>query len=160
MGKDEKVGDPSGYAKSGTEHGHQVALFAGLAQYVASNPALEWMHAVPNGGSRGGDKRSAMIQGAQLKAEGAKAGVLDLAWPMPAHGFHGLMIEMKRPGIFAGSKEQIAYAAYLNANGYCTRLCNHWAQAFRVVEWYGSLIGERAWELPECSEAPFGYAIG
>ena len=156
----ENRGDPSTFAKSGTEHGHQVALFAALAQYVASYPQLAWAHAIPNGGSRGDGARSAMIQGATMKAEGAKAGVLDIHWPLAAHGFHGLMIEMKRPGIRKGSKEQIEYAGYLNANGYCTRLCDHWAQAFRVFQWYGQLIGEKGWILPECAEAPFGYPIG
>lgn len=94
---------PDQLAKSGTEHGHQSALFAyvavarmhgfaaadawavgaslpdylkpGLSQPV---PALEWFHAIHNQGH--GDK----VRGANAKAEGVRAGVADtfLPWPV------------------------------------------------------------------------------
>jgi len=81
---------PNQLAKSNTEHAHQVALFAYVAvayQYgfdVADDwaengpqafkrwrdrkatgphvPALEWFHAIPNGGTRGDDAKSRAIR--------------------------------------------------------------------------------------------------
>ncbi|WBF76704.1 hypothetical protein PSV3_00002 [Septimatrevirus PSV31] len=124
---------PATLAKSGTEHGHQAAFFAYAAVAylhgfdVADEwsktgklpkrdpdapptvPALEWFHAIPNGGSRGDDDKSRKIRGAQLKAEGVRQGVADtfLPWPVyepcPADSqimmmkWAGLYIEMKKP---------------------------------------------------------------
>ncbi len=83
---------PSQLAKD-SEHSQQVALFAWCAvaklhgfdvadAYDAGAklpapdplrpvavPALEWFHAIPNGGSRGDDEKSRAIRGGQLKAE-------------------------------------------------------------------------------------------
>lgn len=116
---------PSQLAKSGTEHGEQVALFAwcsmahmrGVAAadddacytvaghgdktygVASAVPALKWFHAVPNGGSRGDDEKSRAIRGGQLKAEGQKNGVFDTFWPHPRGGFAGLYIEMKKSSL-------------------------------------------------------------
>jgi len=111
---------PAQLAKSGTEHGEQVALFAYVAvAYLhgfdvadewskigpqafkksprASNPdgppavpALEWFHAIHNQGH--GDK----VRGANAKAEGVRKGVADTFLPWPVGGWHGLYIEMKK----------------------------------------------------------------
>lgn len=48
-------------------------------------PALEWFHAIPNGGSRGDDDKSRKIRGAQLKAEGVRQGVADTFLPWPVY---------------------------------------------------------------------------
>jgi hypothetical protein len=123
---------PDQLAKSGSEHGEQRALFAwlawaelygfeaawddrtyagtwepGLVTYAV--PELRWCHAIPNGGSRGDDKRSRAIQGGKLKAEGVKPGVLDVFLPVVVRGavsgapeplrciiYAGLYVEMKR----------------------------------------------------------------
>ena len=116
---------PSQLAKSGTEHGEQVALFAwcGMAtsrgvaaaddeaSYTVKGhaethygsagaiPALHWFHAIPNGGSRGDDSKSRAIRGGQLKAEGQRNGVFDTFWPHPRGGFAGLYIEMKKSSL-------------------------------------------------------------
>ena len=140
---------PNQLAKSGTEHAHQVALFAYCA--VAYNngfeiadmwakgthvpkkrhddslavPALEWLHAIPNGGSRGDSAKSRQIRGGALKAEGVRSGVPDIFLPWPNAGFHGLYIEMKKPtqkpkrkGKGGMSEEQIKFKKYAQALDY------------------------------------------
>lgn len=111
---------PDKLAKSGTEHGHQTALFAYVAVAYRHGfdiadawcrsgpgafknsprandpqgvevPALEWFHAIHNQGH--GDK----VRGANAKAEGVRKGVADTFLPYPVGGWHGLYIEMKKP---------------------------------------------------------------
>lgn len=124
------------FAKSGTEHGEQVALFAWAASEVASGarPELRWMFAVPNGGSRGSDKRSAMIAGANMKAEGVKSGVADIMLPVARHGLHGLFIEMKtKAGGDGGSKVQKEFGAAMREAGYGWVICAGWHAARDVI---------------------------
>lgn len=118
---------PDKLAKSGTEHGHQTALFAYVAvaylhgfdvadewcktgvipqttpysmYETPTVPALEWFHAIHNQGH--GDK----VRGANAKAEGVRKGVADcfLPWPVWTQSreevviaYCGLYIEMKKP---------------------------------------------------------------
>lgn len=150
-----------------SEHSQQVALFAALAAYrvavekAANNAeiadagygadgareerdrlwriadALKWVHAVPNGGTRGGDRRSAMIAGANMKAEGQRAGVSDIAIMWPARGYHGFCIEMKAPGKLKGeSAEQKEFGAYLGSAGYLYAVFDSWGDALRAILWY------------------------
>lgn len=167
---------PDKLAKSGTEHAHQVALFAWCAvAYLhgfeiaeawavdgpqafkksprASNPdappavpALEWFHAVPNGGSRGDDEQSRKIRGANLKAEGVRQGVADTFLPWPNAGWHGLYIEMKKPterpkreGKGGVSDEQSKFGAYAKSVGYGWIVCYDWREAANAllsyIEW-------------------------
>lgn len=151
-------------AKSGTEHAHQVALFAWAtiaSQYgfdTANNtaayevkgylkrhgdtskavPELRWLFAIPNGGSRGGDKRSAMIIGAQMKAEGVKSGVSDMMLPVPRHNLCGLFIELKREDGGAGlSAQQKEFGAFVQSQryGFCQAL--GWeAAADIIMRWF------------------------
>lgn len=155
---------PDKLARSGTEHGHQVALFAWAnkaSRYgfeYADNPAayekkglldlkeklpvnpvpeLEWFHAIPNGGARGNDVKTATIRGGQLKAEGVKAGVLDTFLPVARKGFHGLYIEMKKPGKLANtSKEQDSFAAFAMKQGYHVVICDCWKSAVFELKSY------------------------
>ncbi len=118
---------PHQLSKSGSEHAHQVALFAycavavlhgfQVADYWAETgllhthgpggqmvakpvPELRWLHAIHNQGH--GDA----VRGAKAKAEGVKAGVADIFLPVSnisiranrtEPGFYGLYIEMKKP---------------------------------------------------------------
>jgi hypothetical protein len=128
--------EPGEFAKSGTEHGEQVALFAWAAGEVASGrvPELRWMFAVPNGGSRGSDKRSAMIAGANMKSEGVKPGVADVFLPVARHGLHGLFIEMKkRDGGDGGSKVQREFGEAMRDAGYGWAICAGWIAAREVI---------------------------
>lgn len=155
-------------AKSGTEHGEQVALFAYVAVaylhgFDAADewskggklpkrdpdappavPALEWFHAIPNGGSRGDDDKSRKIRGAQLKAEGVRQGVADTFLPWPSGEWHGLYIEMKKPterpksetakgGV---SDEQRSFGEYAKRAGYGWVVCYDWEQAASYLRSY------------------------
>ena len=181
---------PETLAKSGTEHAHQVALFAwaavarlhgfkaadewakgakGVAELRwQSEPvdALEWLHAIPNGGVRGDDEKSRAIRGGQLKAEGVRSGVPDIFLPWPlfentydgcgdCKGFSermiryaGLYIEMKKPsmkpkreGMGGVSVEQKAFGEYAKSVGYGFAVCYSWREAADVIrsyiEWKG-----------------------
>lgn len=172
---------PDKLSKSGSEHGHQVALFAFLA--VARNHgfkvawewadtgelkkneeqdpfvhALEWIHAIPNGGSRGDDAKSRSIRGGQMKAEGVRQGVADIFLPWPifetyyteeAEGVErvkwcGLYVEMKKPSMKPKnenskgglSNEQSVFGTYCNRNSYGWVLCYSWREAAEVIQRY------------------------
>lgn len=166
---------PNQLAKSGTEHGTQAAFFAWCAvahlhgfklawawaekgqaallgrtvpNVTNAVPALEWMHAIPNGGSRGDDEKSRAIRGGALKAEGVRTGVADvfLPWPICHEGvtYCGLYIEFKKPdlqpkreGTKGGcSDEQIAFGNYARNVGYGWMVCYTWEQAAKVVQQY------------------------
>lgn len=160
---------PSKLAKSDSEHAHQTALFAwcavarqhgfeiadhwdGYADLNASksafrsNPvkALQWIHAIPNGGARGDDAKTRAIRGGALKAEGVRSGVPDVFLPWPAHGWMGLYIEMKKPDqkpVKATSKgglsdEQIEFGDYAKSVGYGWVVCYSWRDAANAIRQY------------------------
>lgn len=157
---------PAQLAKSGTEHGEQVALFAYVAvaylhgweiadewskngpnafkQSKRKNgdppaiPALEWFHAIHNQGH--GDK----VRGGMAKAEGVRKGVSDTFLPWPVSGWHGLYIEMKkkdecpkREGSKGGvTEEQAAFGEYLKRVGYGFMVCYGWDHAATTLRRY------------------------
>lgn len=153
---------PNKLAKSGTEHGEQVALFAYVAVAylhgfdVADEwcktgklpqrdpdappkvPALEWFHAIHNQGH--GDK----VRGANAKAEGVRKGVADTFLPWPVAGWHGLYIEMKkvseRPKSETAkggvSDEQAAFGDYVRRVGYGFMVCYGWEHAVTTLRSY------------------------
>jgi len=110
---------PEDLAKSGTEHGHQMALFQWAQQNLDQYPELVWLYAIPNGGQRN------IITAAGLKAEGVKSGVSDICLPVARSTFHGLYIEMKKPG-GKESPQQIEFGKFLTAQGYLYKCCDHW----------------------------------
>lgn len=107
-------------------------------------PALEWFHAIPNGGARGDNKKSQMIRGGQLKAEGVKPGVLDVFLPYPVGKYHGLYIEMKKPSAEPKRKtskggvsdEQREFINYTIRVGYGAIVCYNWRSAANVLRQY------------------------
>lgn len=120
---------PEQIAKGGSEHAHQAALFC----WAASYPALRWMFAIPNGGSR--DK----ITAGKLKAEGVKAGVADVFLPVPKNGFHGLWIEMKKPEDGKPSDKQLEFRDAMLTNGYGHCICYGWEEAASIIKLYMGL---------------------
>lgn len=150
---------PDQLSKSGTEHSHQVALFAWAAVATwhgfkcakmwaetgkiipsesISMPCLKWLHAIHNQGH--GDA----IRGSRAKAEGVRSGIPDIFLPYPAGTLHGLYIELKKPsskpvretskgGL---SKEQIEFAKFARANGYGWQVCYGWVEAAKIIELY------------------------
>lgn len=88
--------------------------WAGLSQ--RQWPELELLYAIPNGGRRG------KFEAARLKAEGVKAGMLDLHLPVPRQGFIGLWIEMKA-GKNKPTPEQLRKTELLRAHGHKVVVC-------------------------------------
>jgi hypothetical protein len=159
-------------AKSDTEHAHQVALFAYAAvarvhgweaanlwnkgdmlpvhvgepdQIAFAIPELKWLHAIPNGGSRGDTKSVAMRRGASLVAEGVRSGVADIFLPVKRGQWSGLYIEMKRPALrpkVGGkgkgglSNEQIEFASFVKSEGFGWVCCYGWEEAVEVLRGY------------------------
>ena len=72
------------------EHQHQVAVIDWWAWMHKGYGLPEFaLFAVPNGG----DRHPAVA--GKLKAEGTRAGIPDLVFPVARGAFHGLVIEMK-----------------------------------------------------------------
>lgn len=133
---------PEQLAKPGTEAAHQTALFCWAALNTSRWPELRWLHHIPNGGSRG-DKRSAMIRGAQLKAQGVKPGVADVMLPVKRSTWSGLYVELKRPQerpVRAGrggvSDEQTEFGLFVQVQGFGFVVCYGWDEAARIIEQY------------------------
>lgn len=151
-----------------------VAMFEEGVRLDRLALCLEWFHAIPNGGTRGGDKRSAMIAGANMKAEGLKTGVYDTHLPIARHGYHSFWIEMKKPGTIkrgpaiegeqgaimrhargelAGepmdgrSAEQIAFGRAMAAEGHLTAVFDRWQDALKALMWYMGFEHELGWSL-------------
>jgi len=104
---------------------------------------LEFLHSIPNGGSRGDTARARAIRGANMKAEGVKAGIPDVFLPFPrsepdAAGrnyrlrYLGFYIEMKKPG-GRPSVEQLAFRDYALSVGYQWKLCDNWEDAYNEL---------------------------
>lgn len=158
-----KIAEMCGFQAAWDDKCYEVQGYA-LETYGKANgvTALEWLHAIPNGGGIGdGDKKTAMIRGAQRKAEGVKAGVLDLQLPHPAIAakldyqdwpetsvpvwadgeytgiFCGLFVEMKKPGkLNRTSPEQKRFIATMNPRGYICVTADHWRHAAAYIEKY------------------------
>ena len=116
-------------AGGSSEHDQQVALFVWANANLDRYPVLRWMFAVPNGGHR-----HPAVAG-KLKAEGVKAGVLDIHLPAPRGGFYGLWLEMKA-GKNRPTAEQLLWMDYLKSAGYCVRLCYSAKDAQKAIEEY------------------------
>lgn len=123
--------EPQQLAANGSEAGHQSAFFcwAALQENVNRYRNIELMFAIPNGGKR--DAREA----GNLKAQGVKAGVLDIMLPVPLNGYHGLFIEMKRKPNELSDKQKEFFASMLQL-GYKVELCWDWVQACHAVDKY------------------------
>lgn len=144
---------PEMLAASGTEHGHQCAIFQWIAMGGARTHAqcMDLVFAVPNGGDR-----QAHV-GAAMRAEGVKPGVPDMCWPVPrmqvgqrasggTYWYHGLYIELKTPKRVrekdGGRQEhQIKWQKRLLEQGYAVVTAYGWQAACwaLVAYWNGQL---------------------
>lgn len=115
-----------------SEHTEQVALM----QWAARKPELEWLFAIPNGGTR--TKTGAV----KLKREGVKGGPADLCLPLRRDPWPGLWVEMKRTNATpcALQAEQRAFAKHVIEQGYAWCCAKGWAEAKELIEAY--LAGE------------------
>ena len=142
-----------GFKIADDERAYRQAAMSGSISDITPIPELAWIHHIPNGGTRGSDKRSAMIAGGQLKAEGVKAGVWDIFWPLSRWGNDeavgsrclcpGLYIEMKKPSLKSSknpnaglSEEQIAFGNFVYGQGYKLAVCYTWEEAAKEIEKY------------------------
>lgn len=107
----------------------QRAIFAWRDTIVSQYPELEWLYHCPNG-----EKRDAFTA-QRLKQQGVKSGILDLALDVARGGYHGLRIELKRPGgkCKPPSKEQSQYIAFLMDQGYYCLVSNDFDEVKRVI---------------------------
>lgn len=85
------------------------------------------LFAIPNGGSRAKHARNVSIEAVRMKAEGVRPGVPDLMLAVPANGWHGLFIEMKRA---SKSKSRVSAPQY----EWCQRLAD---RGYKVIIAYG-----------------------
>lgn len=123
-----------------SEHASQAAFFAWWVLYAPTVGVPERLcFAVPNGGKRH------IAVAAKLKAEGARAGVVDVFLDVPAAGFHGLRLEFKKPGkkVRPGS-EQEAWIFDARRMGYNVLVVWTTEEAIRAVKAYIS-----GWKAPE-----------
>lgn len=111
-----------------SEHEHQAAViqWARLAQY----PGLDLLFAVPNGGLR------TKAEAGKLKAEGVKSGVPDLCLPVARGPYHGLFLEMKKPGVRRASEAQNWWIESLMKQGYFAHVASGVDEAIAVLKWY------------------------
>jgi len=123
---------PEDLAASGTEDGHQAALFCWAADNFTKYPQLMWMFAIPNGGSRHIAEATKMVAG------GTRSGVWDIFFPAPKGYYFGCFIEMKQEkyrnhkngGL---SQDQIEFGDYCLGAGYCCKVCYSWEEARDVL---------------------------
>lgn len=113
---------PEDLAKSGSEDGHQAALFCWAAANIVQYPQLKYIFAIPNGGSRH------IAEATKMVATGLRRGVPDVCLLWPNINYAGLWLEMK---IKKGkvSKEQKDWLDYLSSVGYDTAVCYSWQEA-------------------------------
>jgi hypothetical protein len=123
---------PEQLAKSGTEHGHQMAFFCECNIRAKLSPLWYLPFAIPNGTPT--DRKI----GARMKAEGVKAGVPDIFIPIANYGLHGCFIEMKLPGATASavSAEQWKWIGALKATGYGVTVAKGWEHAIAIAQSY------------------------
>jgi hypothetical protein len=121
---------PEQLAASGSEHGHQAAIFCWAQQ--SGIEELKWLFAVPNG------FYGTAAQKSKMKAEGLRPGVPDIWLPVPINdagvwlGYHGLVIELK-VGKNKATDEQKKWLDYLSNSGYRCALCYGWESARDVI---------------------------
>lgn len=77
------------------EHPEQVKLFAWREANAETIPELRLLYAIPNFSGRGASKHVRLRDGARLKAEGRRKGMLDTCLPVGRGGFHALYLEIK-----------------------------------------------------------------
>ena len=111
------------------EHEEQVSLFQWAKMQECIYPELEGLFAVPNGGDR-----NPAVAG-KLKAEGVKAGVLDVWLPVARGEYHGLVIEMKY-GRNKPTKDQEWWIEFLKTQNYLVSVCYSWTDAKDLIVEY------------------------
>ena len=115
------------------EHQEQAALFQYAAVQELRDPRWAMLNA-----SQNGMRASSIHQARQAKACGMKKGFPDISFPVPANGYHGMYIELKRQGGVPSdvSKEQRVWLALLDSQGYLAVVAYGWDDAVKQIEKY------------------------
>lgn len=100
-----------------TEDAHQAALVQWARLAVRQYPGLRMLYHPANGGHR--DPRVAR----KLVGQGVRPGVADIILDVARGGFHGLRIELKRPGKYTVSAAQKQWIADWTEEGYRALVC-------------------------------------
>lgn len=108
-----------------SEHDEQVLLF----EWAKTQPELEWLFAIPNGGYR---HKAVAIK---MKREGVRAGVWDIFLPIPRGEAHGLFIEMKY-GSNTLTQFQKDFGEFAKAQGYKAKVAYNFEQARDYIQEY------------------------
>jgi hypothetical protein len=113
-----------------SEHQSQAAVISWWRLACRTYRLPEFaLFAIPNGGARD------LITGSLLKAEGVRAGILDLMLAVKRDNFGGLFIEMKRLGNYP-SPTQKEVMDYLARAGYERKVCWTSAAAIAAIREY------------------------
>lgn len=124
-----------------SEAQHQQAVVYWARINAKEYPELYWLHHIPNGGER--DKRTAYF----MTQQGVVRGIADLYLPVPAHGKHGLYIEMKADGGVL-SRDQERFRDHCFDHGYGWMAAFHHKVAINCITDYLSLDESRLKPLP------------
>lgn len=112
------------------EHQLQASIIAEIDLRANLDSRWALIFAVPNGGQR--SKATA----GKLKAEGVRAGVLDLCLPLPARGYHGMFMELKVGRNKLTPRQQEWYTRLREIGYYCTVVWDSPSSAIQEFEWY------------------------
>lgn len=124
--------EPETIAKSGTEHAHQCAIFACLANLSKKFSILgtKIIFAIQNEAESDNGHRGIM-----RSAAGRKKGVADIFVSYPSWGYHGLYIELK-VGRNRQSADQKIFENEVVKNGYAYAVVYGWKQAVSTILHY------------------------
>jgi hypothetical protein len=96
-----------------SEHDIQASYITAINYKLSSVPDLDTLYAIPNGANA-----SSKAAAGRRKAEGQRASIPDVHWPVARGPFIGLWIEFKIPGKYP-TAEQRAMHDRLRAQGHC-----------------------------------------
>ena len=108
-----------------SENWHQRQLIQWVKQY----PWGQFLFHIPNETTGG---RGWIVRNSQM---GCRKGVPDLMLPIPMHGYHGLFIEMKKPGGRLDRTQRRWLEALTNL-GYLAICCKGWEEARDALQRY------------------------
>jgi hypothetical protein len=119
-------------ASKGTEAAHQMAVFAWCALNQHKYPVLgtKCIFAVTNE-----EKCNSVVVGMKSKAMGRKAGVSDIILLASQGKWHGLCLEMKKPGGKI-SDEQHKFQAHVTEERFMYMVAYGWEEAVWIIKNY------------------------
>ena len=110
-----------------TEAQIQISLLAECKLREQQHPELALIYSIPN---------EATYKNRRLRAMGVKPGVPDIHLPIARAAFHGLWLELKRPGE-KPRPEQVYWHAALTAAGH--KVCVHYTAETAMAEIFAYL---------------------